>query len=259
MPSDDLQADDAPPGLAAQAVPPRDLDAALQELFARTRSQQALNTAAVIANTLVQRGSARLAEHVAADAWRLVDEVAARSPARPLHECARGCNFCCHQQVSVTPAEAIALAGGLRETFPAPWLEQLRALLAQRSATIAGFTSMAEYFAAGLPCGFLGAEGECAVYAWRPVMCRGYHSLSRASCQEKYVDPAAPPPAIDRAGHRAAQATLQGVAAGVAAAGLDGRFYELHGALLRALDTPDAAARWAGGEDVFNGCRPSGK
>ena len=37
----------------------------------------------------------------------------------------------------------------------------------------------------------------------------------------------------------------------------DGGFYELHGAVLRALDATDCATRWASGEDVFAGCTPS--
>ena len=36
-------------------------------------------------------------------------------------------------------------------------------------------------------------------------------------------------------------------------AGLDGKFYELHHALRRVMDTPDAAERWARGEDIFSG------
>ena len=41
----------------------------------------------------------------------------------------------------------------------------------------------------------------------------------------------------------------------VVQSGLVGNTYELHSALLRALDTPDVAERWARGEDVFAGCK----
>ena len=46
-----------------------------------------------------------------------------------------------------------------------------------------------------------------------------------------------------------------GLCVGVGQSGLDGNTYELHSALLRAFDTPDAEERWARGEDVFAGCR----
>jgi N-acetyl-anhydromuramyl-L-alanine amidase AmpD len=46
----------------------------------------------------------------------------------------------------------------------------------------------------------------------------------------------------------------QGVMDGLRRAGVDSTSYELHSALQRALDTPDAARRWVQGEDVFAGC-----
>ena len=46
-----------------------------------------------------------------------------------------------------------------------------------------------------------------------------------------------------------------GLAHGLENAGLDASKYELHSALVTALDTPDAAVRWAAGDDLFGSCR----
>lgn len=44
---------------------------------------------------------------------------------------------------------------------------------------------------------------------------------------------------------------------GLERAGLDAERYELSGALVAVLDTPDTAARWARGEDVFADVEPN--
>lgn len=49
--------------------------------------------------------------------------------------------------------------------------------------------------------------------------------------------------------------TQAGLCVGAARSGLHGGVCELHSALLRALDTPDAGERWARGEKVFADCR----
>jgi hypothetical protein len=41
---------------------------------------------------------------------------------------------------------------------------------------------------------------------------------------------------------------------GLTVLGLDAQWYELPGAVLRALETPDGPVRWARGEAVFEGC-----
>jgi hypothetical protein len=159
--------------------------------------------------------------------------------------------------VRVAAPEAIALADALREAFPTEWLVQLRAMLAQRVARIAGFASVRDYVAASLPCAFLAPDGACGVYAWRPLVCRGFHSLSRMACQHFYIDLGHRPPPIERVGRYGANGVQRGMSDACAADGRDGGLYELHGAVLRALETTDCASRWAAGEDVFAGCTES--
>ena len=47
-------------------------------------------------------------------------------------------------------------------------------------------------------------------------------------------------------------AASKGLLAACQAAEVDGHFYELHHALRLVLETPDAAARWARKEDIFD-------
>src|SRR5438477_223632 len=51
------------------------------------------------------------------------------------------------------------------------------------------------------------------------------------------------------------RAVLTGLTSACAAAGRDSALYELHSAVLRALDVPDANDRWVAGDDVFAGCK----
>ena len=247
--------DPAPPVFGpADAARAGEIRARLQQVYVRVRDAQAAASHAISAT---HRDPATLAETLVSDAFRLIEGVTQASPGMAEVECTRGCSFCCHQQVHLSAPEAIALATALSEAFPAAWLDQLRAILAQRVARIAGFTSARDYLTAKLPCAFLSPEGDCGVYAWRPLVCRGFQSLSRMACQHFYIDLAHRPPPIESVGRYGANAVLRGLTNVCSADQRDGRTYELHGAVLRALDTPACAARWAAGEDVFAGCKAS--
>jgi hypothetical protein len=55
---------------------------------------------------------------------------------------------------------------------------------------------------------------------------------------------------------RVTDGVLVGLRDGLREAGLDDGLYEMHSALARALDVPDAAERWARGEKLFATCFP---
>jgi Fe-S-cluster containining protein len=239
-------------GMSGGAAPAA-VDAALQEVFSRIHARQTQATAAVVAAAGTTQ---ELAEHAFAGAVGLAEAAIQAQPGRAHHACARGCNWCCHQLVRVSPVEAIAISGIIREHCPPPQLARVRAVLTDRATRIARLTDLVAYHAAGLRCGFLDSDGACSIHAWRPLVCRGHASMSRAACEEWYVDPlGAPPPPLDRATRLIALGVLHGMQDSLRAAGREaGTFYELHHAVLRALDTPDAAARWARGEALFAGC-----
>jgi hypothetical protein len=87
----------------------------------------------------------------------------------------------------------------------------------------------------------------------RPLACRGYNSLSRSACEE----------AFSGEGDRVqAQVSVRELTAGVIyglilaskSVHVEWDRHELEAAVLCALETPDAAERWARGERVFAGC-----
>jgi uncharacterized protein len=73
-------------------------------------------------------------------------------------QCKAGCTACCHVRLSVTALEASVIREGL-----AALPEAERARLAHR----------AEHGAPGA-CPALEADGRCALYAWRPLVCRSH-------------------------------------------------------------------------------------
>lgn len=98
-------------------------------------------------------------------------------------QCRRGCFFCC-EDISVLPIEYEALRRALEEGgYPRP--EQLggppqdeghtpeeRAARGSRDRTPYGTTANPYQQERRRRCAFLGREGECTVYAARPVICR---------------------------------------------------------------------------------------
>ncbi|MGZ3460898.1 MAG: YkgJ family cysteine cluster protein, partial [Archangium sp.] len=73
-------------------------------------------------------------------------------------QCKAGCTACCQVRLSVTALEAQVIREGLA-TLP----DEERARLAHR----------ARHGAPG-SCPALEADGRCALYAWRPLVCRSH-------------------------------------------------------------------------------------
>ena len=98
-------------------------------------------------------------------------------------------------------------------------------------------------------------DGNCRVHAVRPLACAGFLSTSRAKCEAEFKrEPGRDPVPTDKFAAAAGMCVSIGLRDACAKADLDGTFYELHHALRRVMDTPDAAERWARGEAVFAGC-----
>jgi Fe-S-cluster containining protein len=103
--------------------------------------------------------------------------------------CASGCSHCCHQPVSVTPAEAFAIVHYLRQTRSEQDLAVLVERLEQRRAATEGLTR-AQQYSPEYPCLFL-VEGTCSIYDARPLVCRGMNSLDAEDCRRRMHDPEA--------------------------------------------------------------------
>ena len=90
----------------------------------------------------------------------------------PHSACTKGCSYCCHISVSVTPYEA-ALIGQVIHTPPIP-------IKYSNPFRVSKF--------AGVPCPFL-KDNSCSIYNIRPIVCRAHFNISD---QPKACDSTAP-------------------------------------------------------------------
>jgi hypothetical protein len=179
--------------------------------------------------------------------------LAGNRPPQPLH-CADGCAWCCHNQVSVTPMEALHLARHLRAGITALGHEEIGTGIKELVAGIRGLGREQIYALAEKPaCVFL-VEGSCAVYPARPLVCRGWHSLDREDCRRAFASSA---PDFGVPSYPPRLEVVYGVQEGLLTAarelGLEAGWMLLPRALSLVLDDPGAAAAWAGGGRVFAG------
>lgn len=209
------------------------------------------------------RSAAALTQAVAdgaAMADRQWDELRPAIEARkqPGFACGAGCAWCCHQQVAVEPAEAIAIARHIEATF-AP---KERAALQQRVAALAERTQgMGNHAWARLktPCAFL-VEGKCSIYTVRPLRCRAVFSRDADHCRWAMEKPDEYFGERDRRGgpgpypvepRQIVDAALAGFAVAERDFGLHWKTLTLMAAIRLLLEQPDAAERYLAGEAVF--------
>jgi uncharacterized protein len=182
----------------------------------------------------------RLAEQVHGTMSAAIDAL----PSKAQHACAPGCSFCCYLPVDVLAPEAFRIAAYLKQTRSPGELAELVYRSAAPGRRDPGTR----------PCVFLD-QGRCSIYEVRPMVCRGYNSLSKERCEAYHHDPSVDLKGTkDRVAGSVAEAMEDGIIAGLNALGLDAQWYELASAVLRALEAADGPERWARGEGVFEGC-----
>jgi hypothetical protein len=145
-------------------------------------------------------------------------------------ECRRGCAFCCHVDVTVTPLEAIRLSQHARAAG--------RAVPATEAS--------ARY----APCPLL-EDGACTVYAMRPFACRSLFSPDATACEAGFAGEGrvfVPSLAWPRF---LASAYITGEIGALEDLRLAGHLVELRRALALLLADATALPRWLRGADVF--------
>jgi Fe-S-cluster containining protein len=200
---------------------------------------------AAFAHTLATQGS----EATLLQAWDSFDgNVAIQCEGQPPVHCAKGCASCCTLRVTALAPEVFVLADYLRATAPALQRHGIDLIAAVREADAAtrGLDEGARV-AARRRCAFV-VQGVCLIHRARPLSCRGHASHDRRACADAAAGRVDQVPYSGP--HRVVRLLLQ--AALQAALRDDGKAwgaYELHHALVLALDRPDAQAAWAQGED----------
>lgn len=104
----------------------------------------------------------------------------------PAAACKAGCGWCCHQQVGLSAPEAIRIAAHI-QALPAEEGEAMTARVRQVAERTAGMDT-GDWAGARIACPFLGADGNCMIYAVRPLRCRGVHSIDVEFCIGCYED-----------------------------------------------------------------------
>lgn len=191
---------------------------------------------------------------VAGSVRELALKVIKTSPQHGRYECKAGCAFCCHTAITVAAPEALAIADHIRENLDESQRLRLDERL-QTNAKLAAGMSRAQYIAQRIPCAMLTEEFTCSVHPVRPLACAGFLSTSVAKCEAAYRgEPGADPSPGDKYAMAVGLGASYGLKYACRDAKLDSDFYELHHALIRALDNSDAATRWAAGQHAFDGC-----
>jgi hypothetical protein len=192
---------------------------------------------------------------VAKIAQRSLKASAEHLPERANWACRSGCSFCCHNAVSVSAPEAFRLADAVRRLPPAE-RASLEGDLRTRAAEVAGLT-LREQANRRTPCALLASDGSCRRYAERPLPCIGLASFDRAACERVFqgLGKADLIP-IDNVLLSVSGAHNLALRLACRDLGLSPARYELHDALVVALDDPDAERRWLAGEDPLARCRP---
>jgi uncharacterized protein len=202
--------------------------------------QQKAATIHILQSDRTNAAALRLADQVHGAMSAAIDAL----PSKAQHACAPGCFFCCYLPVDVLAPEAFRVAAHLKQTRSPGELAELVYRLGAPGGHDPGTR----------PCVFLD-QGRCSIYEVRPMVCRGYNSLSKERCEALYHDTS-----VDLKGTKdgvagdVAEAMEDGIIAGLTALGLDAQWYELSSAVLRALEATDGPERWARGEAVFEGC-----
>lgn len=183
----------------------------------------------------------RARRHVMRQQDGLVAHVQRTAPGRVA--CRDGCAFCCYLRVVASPVEVFGLANYLSRELSEQEFAQLKDRTAARAAQVSGMTHEQQIHT-NMACPLL-VNNRCIGYAARPLRCRNYHSLDRASCEDMFARPESDDPSpMDGELKMFGDALVQGFEHGLADAGFDARPYELSTALHEAMTDPQAQQRF---------------
>lgn len=159
-------------------------------------------------------------------------------------------------RVGVTAPEALAIAAHIRKNKSRAEQKRIYELAVENAKKIASRPSGDP---TPHPCALQGSNHVCCTFALRPLRCRPLHAASIIKETGQRTVPLPRPQPGDPDARRHEEIVAQGIEDGMTralkSAGLDANIYELNSAVATALEIPDAADRWARGDDVFRNTR----
>jgi len=175
---------------------------------------------------------------------RFEGNVNAQAEGLPSVACREGCATCCTIRVTATAPEIILIANHLRASGAADVMQRL----ADADNATRGLDDL-ERMSLGRECPFV-INGSCAIYAVRPLACRGHASYDERACisalagQDDSVPLSSPHLMVRSFVQNSMQSALRD-------AGYAWGAYELNQALRLALQDEDQGEAWKSGKDVF--------
>lgn len=183
-----------------------------------------------------------------------LERILTKEPFDPPLACARGCSYCCYNQISLTPPEALHLGLYVLERYRGEEAEALARRVDDVLRRIRG-KSRAELgtMRHELPCPFL-EDGACAVHPARPLVCRGWNSVNAEQCRRANVN-ADPMTMIENHAlpRELAEAMQLGLLRGSQACGKEAGFLVITRAvkLMQEFGLTECARAWLAGEPFF--------
>ncbi len=217
-------------------------------LSLQPKAAEIVAVAMVVKVKLEEEGNLRRASEAAELAQTLVEtSLKARPPTQQKIACTKGCAYCCHTFVAVTPPEAFRLADAVRAGLAAGMTPEM---VRERGRPLMGIAPD-QRLGGKLPCPLL-VEGACSVYRHRPLVCRQATSLDLTACVDEFegrnLVTQIPISGVHLQHSSNAHITLLGA---LKAAGHSTDALDLASALEVTLADPNAERRWLAGEDVF--------
>ena len=146
---------------------------------------------ALVAGTLSCGRDAAAALGLASQAFSLADQLISyfeteNQLPHPI-ACREGCNFCCFNQVEVTPLEALGIGHYVGQNFSTEEKDGLMARVS-RSLDLKAGKSKKKLARRRhqLPCPLL-VGGRCSIYPVRPLVCRAMHTFEARACEQELL------------------------------------------------------------------------
>ena len=183
----------------------------------------------------------------------LIQRLEAENPLPHPIACQAGCDFCCFNQVQLTPPEALLIGHYIEQNFTPDEKDLLLAKVARTLALTAGKSKTAiAKMRAELPCPLL-RDHRCSVYPVRPLMCRAMHALEAERCQAELQSGSLAGSTYYAHRHDIAVSVSAGLMEGCRALGLQAGAGPPPRALNDFFAREDPVQRWLAGEEVFGG------